>query len=86
MVTPENEEEEAPPAAHAAVPGMFQPPPDVSEEDPSLPSGTLSIEIGEVAFKDLRDYIERTFRPVAEKKRLALRIDLELLSPVALSR
>jgi hypothetical protein len=40
------DDEEARPAdAHAAVPGMFQPPPDVSEEDPALPSGTLSIEV-----------------------------------------
>jgi hypothetical protein len=47
MVARESDEEDAPPAgaAQAQVPGMFQPPPDVSEEDPSLPSGTLSIEV-----------------------------------------
>ncbi len=40
-------EEEAPPrsAPNPAMAGMFQPPPDTSEEDPSLPAGTIAIDV-----------------------------------------
>jgi len=31
-----------------------------------IESGTVDVEVGPVAFTDLRDYVERTFRPVAE--------------------
>jgi len=48
-VAPEDEGDEdgSPPASSrgVAVPGMFQPPPDTSEEDPSLPAGTMSVEV-----------------------------------------
>ena len=30
-----------------------------------IESGTMAIEVGDVPFADLRDYVERTFRPVA---------------------
>jgi len=49
MVAPDrdDEEEEAAPtgAPRGGIPGMFQPPPDTSDEDPALPPGTLSIEV-----------------------------------------
>ena len=43
----EGDEDGSPPAGSrgGAVPGMFQPPPDTSEEDPSLPAGSISIEV-----------------------------------------
>ena len=40
-----------------------------------IESGTMAIEVGEVPFADLRDYVERTFRPVAETKGLVLHVD-----------
>jgi len=48
MVAPDSDgEDEGEPTMeqHAAVPGMFQPPPDTSQEDPTLPSGTLRVDI-----------------------------------------
>ena len=36
-----------------------------------IESGTMAIDVGDVPFADLRDYVERTFRPVAETKGLA---------------
>jgi hypothetical protein len=48
MVAPDSEddgEEPREPAPHPAAPGMFQPPPDTSEEDPSLPPGTLTVDV-----------------------------------------
>jgi hypothetical protein len=43
---PEDQDEEEPgQARQAAIPGMFQPPPDTAEEDPSLPGGTLVVDI-----------------------------------------
>ncbi|HEX8201799.1 MAG TPA: response regulator, partial [Isosphaeraceae bacterium] len=41
-----------------------------------IESGTMAIEVGEVPFGDLREYVERTFRPVAETKDLALGVEL----------
>jgi len=35
-----------------------------------IESGTVSVEVGELKLNDLRDYVERTFRPIAEHKRL----------------
>ena len=46
MAPPEDDEDEASPhAQQPPIPGMFQPPPDTSEEDPSLPPGTLLVEV-----------------------------------------
>jgi len=54
MMAPQEDDDEdesaaPPPGAkaepHAAVPGMFQPPPDTSEEDPTLPPGTLVVDV-----------------------------------------
>jgi CheY-like chemotaxis protein/signal transduction histidine kinase/HAMP domain-containing protein len=35
-----------------------------------IESGTVSVEVGDVKLVDLRDYVERTFRPISEHKRL----------------
>src|SRR5580765_7572998 len=35
-----------------------------------IESGTVIVDVGEVAIHDLRDYVDRTFRHVAENKRL----------------
>ena len=37
-----------------------------------IESGTVTLDIGEVSFRELRDYVERTFRHVAEAKSLAV--------------
>jgi hypothetical protein len=42
----DEDENEAPTnAPHPAAPGMFQPPPDTSEEDPRVPPGTIAVEV-----------------------------------------
>jgi HAMP domain-containing protein/CheY-like chemotaxis protein/signal transduction histidine kinase len=41
-----------------------------------IESGTVTVEVGEVTFADLHDYVERTFRHVAEEK--GLRFDVEV--------
>jgi HAMP domain-containing protein/signal transduction histidine kinase/CheY-like chemotaxis protein len=41
-----------------------------------IESGTMTIEAGDVVFADLRDYVDRTFRPVAESKGLQFSIRL----------
>jgi HAMP domain-containing protein/signal transduction histidine kinase/CheY-like chemotaxis protein len=46
-----------------------------------IESGTVTLEIGERRFSDLRDYVDRTFRHVAESKSLALRLDLDEALP-----
>lgn len=41
-----DDDEDGPaPQGQGPIPGMFQPPPDTSEEDPSLPAGTLLVEV-----------------------------------------
>ncbi len=42
-----------------------------------IESGTMAIEVGDVSFGDLRGYVERSFRPVAESKGLALVVETE---------
>ncbi len=41
-----------------------------------IESGTIAIEVSELAFPELRDYVDRTFRPVAENKDLQFVTDL----------
>jgi len=41
-----------------------------------IESGTMAIDVGAVPFADLREYVERTFRPVAETKGIELRVEL----------
>ena len=38
-----------------------------------IESGTVMVDVGEVALRELQDYVERTFRHVAEAKRLDFR-------------
>jgi HAMP domain-containing protein/CheY-like chemotaxis protein/signal transduction histidine kinase len=40
-----------------------------------IESGTITLDVGEVLFKDLRDAIERNFDQVAESKKLDFRVD-----------
>src|SRR5205807_1238512 len=41
-----------------------------------IESGTMAIEVSELPFPELRDYVERTFRPVAENRHLAFTTEL----------
>ncbi len=41
-----------------------------------IESGTVIVDVGEVWFRDLSDYVERTFRHVAEAKRLSFDLTL----------
>src|SRR4051794_37323733 len=50
-----------------------------------IESGTMAIEVGDVPFSDLREYVERAFRPVAETKGLSLGIELDAGLPRAVS-
>src|SRR4051812_3609270 len=46
-----------------------------------IESGTMAIEVGELPFSDLREYVERSFRPVAETKELQLAVTLDPALP-----
>jgi signal transduction histidine kinase/CheY-like chemotaxis protein len=41
-----------------------------------IESGTVIVDVGEVPFRDLADYVDRTFRHVAENKRLEFEVDV----------
>src|SRR5687767_5285113 len=41
-----------------------------------IESGTVVVDVGDVPFRDLQDYVDRTFRHVAESKRLAFDVEL----------
>lgn len=41
-----------------------------------IESGTMAVDVQTVSFRELRDYVERTFRPVADNKDLQFFIDL----------
>ncbi|TMA59391.1 MAG: response regulator, partial [Deltaproteobacteria bacterium] len=47
-------------------------------------SGTVTLDVGALSFTDLRDYVARTFRPVAEAKGLAFSVDLGANLPQAI--
>jgi signal transduction histidine kinase/CheY-like chemotaxis protein/HAMP domain-containing protein len=49
-----------------------------------IESGTVVVDIGELTFKDLSDYVERTFRHVAEQKRLDFVLDFARSLPAAI--
>src|SRR3989449_111361 len=49
-----------------------------------IESGTVTVEVGDLTFADLEEYLERTFRPVAESKALDLAITLDPKLPKAL--
>jgi HAMP domain-containing protein/signal transduction histidine kinase/CheY-like chemotaxis protein len=40
-----------------------------------IESGTVIVDVGEIALRELQDYVERTFRHVAETKKLEFEID-----------
>ncbi|MBA3540016.1 MAG: response regulator, partial [Deltaproteobacteria bacterium] len=42
-----------------------------------IESGTMAVEIGQVRFSNLRDYVDQTFRQVAEEKRLGFTVELQ---------
>jgi signal transduction histidine kinase/CheY-like chemotaxis protein/HAMP domain-containing protein len=42
-----------------------------------IESGTMTVDVSEVFFSDLRDYVEQSFRHVAEQKGLKLTIELD---------
>src|SRR4051794_36810087 len=41
-----------------------------------IESGTVIVDIGEVPFRDLHDYVDRTFRHVADNKRLSFDVEV----------
>jgi signal transduction histidine kinase/CheY-like chemotaxis protein len=41
-----------------------------------IESGTMTVDLGDVPFSELREYVERTFLPVAQKKKLAFTTEL----------
>src|SRR4030095_6854658 len=49
-----------------------------------IESGTVAIEPTDVSIADLEQYVERTFRPVAESKSLAFTIEVDRRTPAAL--
>ena len=46
-----------------------------------IESGTVVIDAGEIRFSDLHDYVDRTFRHVAEAKNVEFRIDVDSSVP-----
>jgi CheY-like chemotaxis protein len=48
-----------------------------------IESGTVVVDIGEYAFADLSDYVERTFRPLADQKRLEFELEFSRALPRA---
>ncbi|MRG95551.1 response regulator [Polyangium spumosum] len=46
-----------------------------------IESGTVVVDVGEVWFRDLADYVERTFRHVAEAKKLEFELDFSPTLP-----
>ena len=41
-----------------------------------IESGTMAVEVSEVPFGELREYVDRTFRPLAENKKLDFKVEL----------
>ncbi len=41
-----------------------------------IESGTVVVDVGEIGFRDLHDYVDRTFRHVAESKKLDFEVDV----------
>jgi HAMP domain-containing protein/signal transduction histidine kinase/CheY-like chemotaxis protein len=50
-----------------------------------IESGTMAIEVGVYSFADLREYVERTFRPMAQTKGLTLGVELAAGLPAAIT-
>src|SRR5262249_4278183 len=49
-----------------------------------IESGTVIVDVGEVAIRDLRDYVDRTFRHVAENKKLEFALEIAPETPRAI--
>src|SRR4051794_7058811 len=49
-----------------------------------IESGTVIVDVGDVPFRDLADYVERTFRHVAENKKVAFEVDVHPSVPRAM--
>jgi HAMP domain-containing protein/signal transduction histidine kinase/CheY-like chemotaxis protein len=41
-----------------------------------IESGTVVVDVGDITFRDMHDYVDRTFRHVAESKRLDFNVDM----------
>src|SRR5204862_7451670 len=41
-----------------------------------IESGTVIVDVGEVPFRDLHDYVDRTFRHVADNKKLSFEVEV----------
>jgi HAMP domain-containing protein/CheY-like chemotaxis protein len=50
-----------------------------------IESGTVAVEVSELRFTDVRDYVERTFRQVAQDRQLGFQIELGTTLPAAIS-
>ncbi|HSO00758.1 MAG TPA: response regulator, partial [Candidatus Nanopelagicales bacterium] len=49
-----------------------------------IESGTVVVDVAEVSFSDLQDYVDRTFRHMAESKKLEFDVDLAASLPRAI--
>jgi CheY-like chemotaxis protein/HAMP domain-containing protein len=49
-----------------------------------IESGTVTVEIGDVVFDDLKTYVDRTFRQVADEKTLGFTLDVDPKLPKAM--
>src|SRR5213078_4409908 len=49
-----------------------------------IESGTVTVDFAFVALAELEDYVERTFRPVAESKGLGFRVEVDARTPETL--
>jgi CheY-like chemotaxis protein/HAMP domain-containing protein len=48
-----------------------------------IESGTVTVEVGDLAFSDLTEFVERTFKHVAESRQLAFKIEIDPALPKA---
>jgi len=46
-----------------------------------IESGTVIVDVGDITFRDLHDYVDRTFRHVAESKKLDFVVDMNATLP-----
>jgi HAMP domain-containing protein/signal transduction histidine kinase/DNA-binding response OmpR family regulator len=46
-----------------------------------IESGTVMVDVGDITFRDLEDYVDRTFRHVADTKKLEFRVELDPALP-----
>jgi CheY-like chemotaxis protein/signal transduction histidine kinase/HAMP domain-containing protein len=49
-----------------------------------IESGTVTVEVNELTFSELKEYVERSFRHVAEARSLAFEVDLDASLPRAM--